>query len=88
VNNQFGDHIVDLFDKDIMATVTKNSQILNGNAALSDGFRVAHSYLAKSPACTARDIEEYNDCSNERNNNKNLPIPVCWKSGIAVAVIK
>jgi hypothetical protein len=40
--------IVDLFDKDIMATVTKNSQILNGNAALSDGFRVAHSYLAKS----------------------------------------
>jgi hypothetical protein len=39
---------VDLFDKDIMATVTKNSQILNGNAALSDGFRVAHSYLAKS----------------------------------------
>jgi hypothetical protein len=31
-----------------MATVTKNSQILNGNAAISDGFRVAHSYLAKS----------------------------------------
>ena len=48
LQNQFGDHIVDLFDKDIMATVTKNSQILNGNAALSDGFRVAHSYLAKS----------------------------------------
>jgi hypothetical protein len=48
LQNQFGDHIVDLFDKDIMATVTKNSQILNGNAAISDGFRVAHSYLAKS----------------------------------------
>jgi hypothetical protein len=31
-----------------MATITKNSQILNGNAAISDGFRVAHSYLAKS----------------------------------------
>jgi hypothetical protein len=31
----------------------------------------------ESPACTERDIEEYNDCSNERNNNKNLPIPVC-----------
>jgi hypothetical protein len=40
LQNQFGDHIVDLFDKDIMATVTKNSQILNGNAAISDGFRV------------------------------------------------
>jgi hypothetical protein len=24
------------------------TQILNGNAAISDGFRVAHSYLAKS----------------------------------------
>jgi hypothetical protein len=63
------------------AAVTKNSQILNGNAAISDGFRVAHSYLAKS------DLDKliidgdkdmlYNDCSNERNNNKNLPIPVC-----------
>jgi hypothetical protein len=41
-------YLADLFDKDIMATITKNSQILNGNAAISDGFRVAHSYLAKS----------------------------------------
>jgi hypothetical protein len=22
-------------------------------------------------------IEEYNDCSNERNNSKNLPSPLC-----------
>jgi hypothetical protein len=29
-------------------TILLHSKILNGNAALSDGFRVAHSYLAKS----------------------------------------
>jgi hypothetical protein len=36
----------------------------------------------ESPAWTERDTEEYNDCSNERNNSKNLPSPLCWKSGI------
>lgn len=48
ISKQYGDHVVDLFDKDTLSTITKNSQVLNGNAAISDNFRVMHAYLAKS----------------------------------------
>ena len=36
ISKQYGDHVVDLFDKDTLSTITKNSQVLNGNAAISD----------------------------------------------------
>ena len=48
IRNQFGDNIVDLYDKDILSTLTRNSQILNGNASLTDIFRKIHGYIAKS----------------------------------------
>jgi hypothetical protein len=59
---------------------------IKGNSKLLNLYsKVLNTYIGiiilcialESPACTERDIEEYNDCSNERNNNRNLPIPVC-----------
>jgi hypothetical protein len=38
ISKQYGDHVVDLFDKDTLSTITKNSQVLNGNAAISDNL--------------------------------------------------